>query len=80
MSSAVARAAADALAREDGAAPDDVDGEAISEIGIGDDILVVDDNPANLVAIEAALAPLGRNLVSVRSGVEIGRASCRERV
>jgi signal transduction histidine kinase len=70
MSSAVARAHADALARDDGAASDDLDGEAISDIGIGDDILVVDDNPANLVAIEAALAPLGRGLVSVRSGVE----------
>src|SRR5439155_929595 len=44
--------------------------EDISDIGIGDDILVVDDNPANLVAIEAALAPLGRKLVSVHSGVE----------
>ncbi|HSR95848.1 MAG TPA: response regulator [Kofleriaceae bacterium] len=68
MSSAVARGDAEARARDD-AASDDVDGEAISDIGIGDDILVVDDNPANLVAIEAALAPLGRNLVSVRSGV-----------
>lgn len=49
---------------------DEVDGEMISDIGIGDDILVVDDSPANLVAIEAALAPLGRKLVSVHSGVE----------
>jgi signal transduction histidine kinase len=44
--------------------------EDVLDIGIGDDILVVDDNPANLVAIEAALTPLGRKLVSVRSGVE----------
>lgn len=42
----------------------------VLDIGIGDDILVVDDSPANLVAIEAALAPLGRKLVCVRSGVE----------
>jgi two-component system, sensor histidine kinase len=49
---------------------DEVQGEDISDIGIGDDILVVDDNPANLVAIEAALAPLGRKLVSASSGVE----------
>jgi len=43
------------------------DDEAI-DIGIGDDILVVDDTPANLIAIEAALAPLGRRLVLVHSG------------
>ena len=49
---------------------DGVKSEDISDIGIGDDILVVDDNPANLVAIEAALAPLGRKLVSACSGVE----------
>src|SRR3954467_494503 len=40
-----------------------------ADIGVGDDILVVDDTPANLVAIEAALEPLGRRLVSVTSGV-----------
>ncbi|HWO23997.1 MAG TPA: response regulator [Kofleriaceae bacterium] len=34
------------------------------------DILVVDDNKANLIAIEAALAPLGRTLVLAHSGVE----------
>jgi CheY-like chemotaxis protein len=39
------------------------------DIGVGDDILVVDDTPANLVAIEAALEPLGRRLVSVSSGI-----------
>jgi signal transduction histidine kinase len=32
------------------------------------DILVVDDNPANLMAIEAALAGLGLNLVTAESG------------
>jgi signal transduction histidine kinase len=34
------------------------------------DILVVDDNKANLVAIEAALGELGRRLVKVQSGRE----------
>jgi len=41
-----------------------------SDIGIGDDILIVDDTPANLVAFEAALAPLGRRLVLAHSGTE----------
>lgn len=39
-------------------------------VGYGRDILVVDDNDTNLIAIEAALHPLGRDLVSARSGVE----------
>lgn len=43
--------------------------EEIPDIGIGDDILVADDTPANLIAIEAALAPLGRRLVLVHSGI-----------
>jgi signal transduction histidine kinase len=47
--------------------PSDEDALAIS---YGRDILVVDDNQANLVAIEAALAPLGRELVLAHSGVE----------
>lgn len=34
------------------------------------DILVVDDDPANLLAIEAALSDLGASLVTVRSGQE----------
>jgi signal transduction histidine kinase len=43
-------------------------------ISYGRDILVVDDNDTNLVAIEAALAPVGRKLVLARSGVEaLGR-------
>jgi signal transduction histidine kinase len=41
-----------------------------SAVGHGRDILVVDDNDANLVAIEAALEPLGRTLVLARSGTE----------
>ena len=40
----------------------------------GHDILVVDDNDTNLIAIEAALQPLHRTLVLARSGVEaLGR-------
>ena len=49
------------------------DDDAIGDdpfIGYGRDILVVDDNETNLVAIEAALQPLGRELVLARSGVE----------
>ena len=45
-----------------------VDDDEVADIGIGDDILVVDDTPANLIAIEAALAPLGRTLVTATSG------------
>jgi CheY-like chemotaxis protein len=41
-----------------------------TDIGSGDDILVVDDAQANLVAFEAALAPLGRRLVLAHSGTE----------
>ncbi|HEY4182267.1 MAG TPA: response regulator [Kofleriaceae bacterium] len=44
--------------------------EDVLEIGLGSDILVVDDHPSNLMAYEAALAPLGRTLVLVQSGVE----------
>ncbi|HEY6172888.1 MAG TPA: response regulator [Kofleriaceae bacterium] len=40
----------------------------------GRDILVVDDNQTNLIAIEAALSPLGRKLVLAHSGLEaLGR-------
>jgi signal transduction histidine kinase len=40
----------------------------------GRDILVVDDNQTNLIAIEAALASLGRKLVLAHSGIEaLGR-------
>ena len=44
--------------------------EEVPDIGIGDDILVADDSPTNLVAIESALAPLGRRIVTVGSGTE----------
>ena len=36
----------------------------------GDDILVVDDDPASIVAIEAALTGVGRTIVSASSGPE----------
>ena len=39
-------------------------------ISYGRDILVVDDHQSNLIAIEAALSPLGRKLVLAHSGVE----------
>jgi signal transduction histidine kinase len=55
------------------ALPFEVQRDAL-DIGYGSDILVVDDNQTNLIAIEAALAPLGRNLVLAQSGVEaLGR-------
>jgi two-component system, sensor histidine kinase len=47
----------------------DHDPDALA-INYGRDILVVDDNQSNLVAIEAALAPLGRQMVLARSGLE----------
>ncbi|HET7505037.1 MAG TPA: response regulator [Kofleriaceae bacterium] len=44
------------------------------QLSYGRDILVVDDHQTNLIAIEAALAPLGRKLVLAHSGVEaLGR-------
>jgi signal transduction histidine kinase len=49
---------------------DDDEDEQQELISYGRDILVVDDNDTNLVAIEAALAALGRKLVTARSGVE----------
>lgn len=42
----------------------------VEQIGPGRDVLVVDDDLANLVAIEAALEPLGRKIVRARSGIE----------
>jgi signal transduction histidine kinase len=53
---------------------DDDDDNDTQRVVIGRDILIVDDNDTNLIAIEAALAQLGRNLVLARSGVEaLGR-------
>src|SRR5678815_2537212 len=50
--------------------PFELEDEPPLQISYGRDILVVDDNQTNLVAIEAALAPLGRKLVLAHSGVE----------
>ena len=53
---------------------DDLDGEDTPRVSYGRDIFVVDDNRANLVAIEAALGDLGRKLVLATSGIEaLGR-------
>ncbi|WP_224363704.1 ATP-binding protein [Hyalangium versicolor] len=41
-------------------------------------ILLVDDHPANLVALEAALEPLGQRLVRARSGAEALRCIAEE--
>ena len=46
------------------------EGEEQDPVSYGRDILVVDDNDTNLIAIEAALAQVGRKLVLARSGVE----------
>src|SRR5688572_15457609 len=58
-----------------GASPDlpyELDDGSLDEVGVsyGRDILVVDDNESNRVAIEAALTSLGRKLVLASSGVE----------
>src|SRR6266545_4893819 len=53
--------------------PYELDDEAATPspmVSYGRDILVVDDNQTNLIAIEAALSPLGRKLVLAHSGVE----------
>ncbi|MEP6860526.1 MAG: response regulator [Deltaproteobacteria bacterium] len=49
----------------------DLDDESdLPVLEYGQDILVVDDNDPNLIAIEAALSPLERHLVLARSGTE----------
>ncbi len=45
-------------------------GGSVEGDGAPPDILVVDDDPGNLAAIEAALGDLGRNLVKAASGAE----------
>src|SRR5215510_7544314 len=51
-----------------------IDDDEPLRITYGRDILVVDDNQTNLIAIEAALSPLGRKLVLAHSGIEaLGR-------
>jgi signal transduction histidine kinase len=44
--------------------------EPVARVSTSRDVLVVDDSEANLLAIEAALQPLGRRLVFARSGEE----------
>lgn len=46
------------------------DDPEVAVLEYGRDILVVDDNDTNLVAIEAALSPLNRTLVLAKSGTE----------
>jgi len=41
-------------------------------------ILLVDDHPANLLSLEATLAPLGQRLVQARSGTEALRELLKE--
>ncbi len=51
-----------------------LDEEERFQASYGRDILVVDDHQTNLIAVEAALAPLGRRLVLAHSGTEaLGR-------
>src|SRR5262245_47420082 len=57
-------------ADSDGLAGDVLRSEAALGVGIGDDILVVDDYPSSALAIAAALEPLGRRIVVAHSGVE----------
>lgn len=49
---------------------DRVNRDELLGVGAGEDILIVDDSELNLTAFEVALAPLGRQLVLVQSGVE----------
>ena len=49
---------------------DVVEADDLLGIGAGSAILVADDDASNRVAYEAALAPLGRDVVLVGSGVE----------
>ncbi|HEX3758242.1 MAG TPA: response regulator [Kofleriaceae bacterium] len=52
-----------------GAAIEVLESDELLGIGLGSDILVVDDEPANLTAYEAVLAPLGRRVVTAESGI-----------
>ena len=61
----------DVTTHSDGLSDEEPEGESTGQLlTYGRDILVVDDNDTNLIAIEAALLPLGRKLVLARSGVE----------
>ena len=47
-----------------------LDPEDAYGVGLGSDILIVDDDAGNRLAYQAALEPLGRNLVLAQSGME----------
>ncbi|HUH00783.1 MAG TPA: response regulator [Kofleriaceae bacterium] len=59
--------------QDDKNAPLSVEGELVEVVQTGD-ILVVDDNPSNLLAIEAALSDIAGQLVKVSSGADALRA------
>lgn len=61
------------IAQDDKNAPLPVDGESVEIVQAGD-ILVVDDNPGNLLAIEVALSDVAGELVKVSSGADALRA------
>jgi signal transduction histidine kinase len=57
-------------AESDGLVGDVLRSEAALGVGIGDDILVVDDSAPSAIAIAAAIEPLGRRIVVAHSGIE----------
>src|SRR5262245_35935380 len=65
----LAQIAANVSGANDTAAIEVLQSEELLGIGLGSDILVVDDDPDNLTAYEAALSPLGRRVVAASSGV-----------
>ena len=58
------------MSDSEGGVPVEVDDVDTSPVATPGEILVVDDVPANLIALEAALAPLRRNIVAAGSGEE----------
>jgi signal transduction histidine kinase/DNA-binding response OmpR family regulator len=74
----LAETAGSELRGRDGLPIDVVEPEDVLGIGRGSDILIVDEHASNLAACEATLAPLGRTLVLVQSGLE-ARAALLDR-
>ena len=62
--------AADLSGLGEAAAIEVLQADELLGIGLGSDILIVDDDPDNLTAYEAALSPLGRRVALVSSGVQ----------